>query len=45
MQNSGLANVTNLRALWILNERLVEPMQYANGVEVYPAVAFVGNVF
>lgn len=45
MYNGGLVNVTNLRALWILDERLVVPMEYANGTEVYPAVAFVGNVF
>jgi hypothetical protein len=44
LSNSGLASVTNLRALWILSKRLVQPMKYINGFEIYPAVAFVGSV-
>ena len=45
LNNSGLARVTNLRALWILNKRLVQPKNYTNGFETYPAVAFVANLF
>jgi hypothetical protein len=41
---SGLDKKTNLRALWLLNKRLVIPMEYSSGPEIYPAVAFVGNI-
>ena len=34
----------NLQALWILNKRLVKPVEFSNGYEIYPAVAFVGKV-
>jgi hypothetical protein len=43
MKNSGLAKITNLRAFWILDK--VEPVRYSNGEQIFPAVAFVGNVF
>jgi hypothetical protein len=45
LSNSRLARVTNLRVLWVLNKRLVQPVKYTNGFETYPAVAFVANVF
>ncbi len=34
----------NFRSLWLLNERLVKPISYDNRFEIYPAVAFIGNV-
>jgi len=34
----------NFWALWILNKSLVKPIEYQNGFEIYPAVAFVGRV-
>ena len=45
MKNSYLAKVTNLRALWILDKKLVKPVEYRDAVQIFPAVAFVGNVF
>lgn len=43
MKNSGLAKMTNLRALWILDK--FEPVEYSNAVQIFPAVAIVGQVF
>lgn len=37
-------NESNLRSLWLLHERLVESVEYDEVFEMYPAVAFVGNV-
>ncbi len=44
IRNTELKHMSNLRALWVLNRRLVEPAEYANSFEIYPAVAFVGNI-
>lgn len=44
VKNTGLEHRSNLRALWVLNERLVEVVPYENSFEIYPAVAFVGNI-
>lgn len=44
LENSGLKDVTNVRSLWLLNERLIESVQYDSRYEIYPAVAFVGNI-
>lgn len=45
MENSGLVKETNVKALWILNERLVEPYEYEDGsCELYPAVALIGRI-
>jgi hypothetical protein len=45
MQNSGLADISNFRSLWILDKKLVEPFEYTNTTLIYPAVGFAGNVF
>ncbi len=37
-------NESNFRSLWLLNKGLIESVKYKNGYEIYPAVAFVGNV-
>jgi len=42
--NTELEYRSNLRALWILDKRLVEPVEYDNSFEIYPAIAFVGNI-
>lgn len=44
VNNTELERKSNLRSLWVLNERLVEPVKYKNSFEIYPAVAFVGNI-
>lgn len=44
MNNTELERKSNLRSLWVLNERLVEEVEYKNSFEIYPAVAFVGHV-
>lgn len=36
---------SNLNALWVLKKRLVSPIEYSNALEIYPAVAFIGNIF
>jgi hypothetical protein len=35
---------SNLHALWVLNKRLVSPIEYSNTWEIYPAVAFIGAI-
>jgi hypothetical protein len=37
-------NKLNMRALWILDKRLVEPWKYPKRYEIYPAVAFIANI-
>ena len=44
VRNTELEYKSNLRSLWVLDKRLVEPVEYANSFEMYPAVAFVGNI-
>ena len=44
LRNTELEQRSNLHALWVLNERLVAPFEYANSFEIYPAVAFIGHV-
>ena len=44
VKNAQFRHKPNLRALWVLDKRLVEPVPYANSFEVYPAVAFVGKI-
>lgn len=44
LRNTELEYRSNLRALWVLDERLVEPVKYASSFEIYPAVAFIGKV-
>ncbi len=45
MENSKLGQEANMKALWILDPRLVKPRDYDKGYyEVYPAVAFAGNI-
>jgi len=44
VRNTELEYRSNLRALWVLDERLVEPVEYANSFAIYPAVAFIGNI-
>ena len=42
--NTGLKNKSNVRALWVLDKKLVKPIEVANSYEVYPAVGFIGKV-
>ncbi len=42
--NTDLKNKSNFRSIWLLNETLIESVWYANGFEIYPAIAFVGNI-
>lgn len=44
VNNTELKHRSNLRSLWVLHERLVEPVDYRNLSEIYPAVAFVGYI-
>ena len=44
VNNTELDRRSNLLSLWVLNERLVEPVKYKNSFEIYPAVAFIGNI-
>jgi hypothetical protein len=43
ISNTDLNNKSNFRSLWLLNKKLIESVEYRNGYEIYPAVAFVGN--
>jgi hypothetical protein len=40
-----LKNKMNMCSLWLLNKRLVKPVEYSDRYEIYPAVAFLGKVF
>lgn len=44
LRNTELDQKSNLHALWMLNKRLAAPFEYANTFEIYPAVAFIGQV-
>jgi len=44
VNNTELKHRSNLRSLWALHERLVEPVDYRNLSEIYPAIAFVGYI-
>lgn len=44
MRNTDLKYRSNLRALWVLDDRLVKPVEYEKLFEIYPAVAFIGNI-
>jgi len=45
VENTELNRSSNLRSLWVLHERLVEAFEYGGpSYEIYPAVAFVGNI-
>jgi len=45
MSIAPLKDETNIRSVWILDKRLVDPFEYSNGFWIYPAVAFIGKVF
>ncbi len=44
MNNTKLGHKSNLRSLWLLDRRLVKTFPYESTYEIYPAVAFVGNI-
>ena len=44
IQNIIPENRIDMHSLWILSERLVEPWDYGNMLEIYPAVAFIANI-
>ena len=44
IENAKIGPKINLRALWVLDRRLVEPFQYGKSYEIYPAVAFIGHL-
>lgn len=44
ISNKELSGLINFQALWVLNKNLVEPYDFKRSFEVYPAVAFVGNI-
>jgi len=45
VENTDLSIKSNLRCLWVLHERLIKSFEYGGpSFEVYPAVAFVGNI-
>lgn len=44
ISNAGLDNKINFYSLWVLHERLVEPFEYFNCDELYPALGFIGQV-
>ena len=45
VNNTELEHRSNLRSLWVLDERLVKAVKYnKNSFEIYPAVAFFGNI-
>ena len=44
IKNTELKNKTNLMSLWLLDDKLIESVEYDDGYGIYPAVAFVGNI-
>jgi len=42
--NTELKRRSNLLSLWVFDEGLIEIVEYKNGSEIFPAVAFVGNI-
>jgi len=44
LRNMRLAEKPNLRAIWLLDTRLVEPYEYSETFEIYPALAFLGKI-
>jgi hypothetical protein len=43
--NSDFNQAPNMKALWVLNQKMVEPYEYEDGTsEIYPAVGFIGNI-
>lgn len=44
IDNTDLRRKSNFRSLWVLDERLVESIEYRNSFEIYPAVAFIGRI-
>jgi len=44
MKNMKFTQRLDFQALWILHKRLVEPWQFPKEYEIYPALAFFGNI-
>ncbi len=44
LKNTALKKISNVQALWTLDRKLVEPFEYENTYEIYPAVGFIANV-
>lgn len=46
IENTKLEDKSNLRALWVLDKKLVEPVEITSihSFEMYPAVGFVGRI-
>ena len=44
IENAELEKRSNLISLWLLNKRLIESTEYDETFEIYPAVAFIGNI-
>ena len=45
MSGFALSRKINMKSLWVLDKRLVEPFPYPNGMfEINPAVAFLANI-
>jgi hypothetical protein len=44
MDDNALNSIVNFRSLWILDQDLVEPVDYGDRYEIYPAIAFIGNI-
>lgn len=45
VENTDLNKMSNTRFLWILNERLLKPLEYNNGIYgMFPAVSFAGHI-
>lgn len=44
VKNAQFRHRPNLRALWILDQRLVKPFRVGNTFETNPAVGFIGNI-
>jgi hypothetical protein len=44
ISNSSLKDRVNFSSIWVLNKRLVEPYEYSNSFERYPALGFIGHI-
>ncbi|MEM2970223.1 MAG: hypothetical protein QXR63_04740 [Candidatus Bathyarchaeia archaeon] len=44
LRNTELEKRSKFHALWILNRRLIEPFEYSDCFQIYPAVGFIGRV-
>lgn len=44
ISNTGLKDRVNFSSIWVLDEKLVKPVEYHDYDEIYPALGFIGHI-